>query len=250
MNEIIVTKYDQENLRSFKDKNLIVRTDSLDQLMQIAQEVQRENHLSTLIVDMPYRSVANIDFDPQWENIPLIVYVRKVGFYDQLFQKTLILRRLNIRIILDGKEETVYTDLKVMASIGLDCGIKIHKEEKLDDEKFLDLASYAYLSPFQHASIQPFEHILQHLKEDELQPFPEIYFDESNDSADSREDNFYSHFIQLDECSACPAFRICNHKMKTIFNDCRTVMSEVYDYAENTDKRRNNQQFTKSVCQL
>ena len=46
-------------------------------------------------------------------------------------------------------------------------------------------------------------------------------------------ENYYGHFMELDRCSKCKAFKICNHKLSSSFNsDCQQTMADVFEYAE------------------
>ncbi len=269
----IVLKYRHGLLTSLRDKSLVIRVDSLDKIRDIYTEFSRRNQVLAIVADLPFTAISQIEFREEWINIPTVINAYNIGNYDLLLRKIGIIRNLNVRIMLSGSSDNVYTDLKLLASLGIDCGLLIDDGIKLSDEKFLDLASYAYISPFPHASIQPFEYILRHLGDDNKSSFSAVYFDDCltfcnydkqscQDAIDEAETNefafdvnikmkdYYSHFLKLDTCSKCPAFRVCNRGMASVLSDCKKTMSEIYEYAELRERLNNNQGNTKSVCQL
>ena len=55
--------------------------------------------------------------------------------------------------------------------------------------------------------------------------------------------------MELDKCSKCQAFKICNHKLMNNLVDCDQTMEEIYEYAEIRNGMDINES-TKTVCQL
>lgn len=152
-----------------------------------------------------------------------------------------------------------------MSSLGVDCGISLEPDSKIEDDKLLDLASYYYMSPAPHATMEPFEFILRHLRDENNESFDNIYFNtpllyteiSTETDVEGFEDNFklklenyYNHFMQLDDCAKCPAFKICNRKMSTILSSCSETMNEIYEYAEMRQNMNDNHQSPKTICQL
>jgi hypothetical protein len=125
------------------------------------------------------------------------------------------------------------------------------------------------MSPIPHATIEPFEYILRHISDEANVNFNEVYFrdeftykylstiddlkvlqmEEFNDS-EYKIKNYYSHFLQLDNCSKCPAFKICNKQMQKCLYDCQKTMNEIYELAELRNELNNNNVKNKTVCQL
>ena len=263
----ILLKYDDVLLKSIRNRQIVVVVDSLDSIMSQFVESARANNVVSMVAELPYVSLSQIEFQKEWADIPLIIKCYNIGDYDIFLAKVNAIKRLNCRIYLSGLSKTVYTDLKIMASIGVDCGICLNEDVNIDDEKLLDLASYYYMSPGQHATIEPFEYILRHMPEEQNNSFDTIYFDnplmyvslnslEEIDNIDIENDfklkvdNYYKHFMDIDECSKCPAFRICNKKMQTKLNQCSNTMNEIFEYAELCNEVNNNKCKQKTICQL
>jgi hypothetical protein len=121
------------------------------------------------------------------------------------------------------------------------------------------------MSPAPHATIEPFEFILRHMSDEDNKNFDSIYFKDSliyteigsetcresfEDDFKLKLDTYYNHFMKLDDCSKCPAFKICNKKMSLILSSCMETMNEIYEYAEMRQNLNNNQQSPKTICQL
>lgn len=265
---ILTLKYDKEILNAIQDKCVVVYTDSLDSIILKYAEAKRNKDVLAMVVSLPYTSISQIDFKPEWAEIPMVINVYNIGDYYSFFSKINSIKHLNVRIYLSSKSHSVYTDLKVMASVGIDCGIILENGIKLDDEKLLDLASYYFMSPVCHATIEPFEFILRHLSSEKNEGFDNVYFDnplsfkyikkiDDLEEADSDELAFerkmqcyYKHFMDLDECSKCPAFKICDHKMISKLESCSKTMNEIFEFAEIRNNMNNNQTKTKTICQL
>lgn len=262
---IITLKYDLDLLKSFKNRRIVVNVDTLDFLEHKYAEAKRNNNVVAFVASLPYTSVSQLEFKEEWAEIPLVINAYNIGDYDQFFFKVNAIRHLNLRIYLSSSSSTVYTDLKVMASMGIDCGILLDGDSKVDDEKLLDLASYYYMSPAPHATIEPFEFILRHLRDESHENFDSVYFrnpllytdvesaineTEKVDEYDLKLQHYYNHFMTLDDCSKCPAFKICNRKMSTVLSSCSQTMDEIYEYAEMRQNMNDSQQPPKSICQL
>lgn len=268
MKKNIVINYDERLLNIFKDERLIIKTNSLNDIQQLYKNALRVNEVVAIVVDLPYSSISQIEFKDEWEQIPLIIKAYNIGDYNILFARINMLKHLNIRIYLSSKSETVFTDLKILASIGIDCGISLEKDYIIDDEKFLDLASYYYMSPASHATIEPFEFIVRHVTDECNNNFNYIYFSDPiyykeisileevtsellkhDNNLDVKMEEYYSHFLKLDNCSKCPAFKICNRQMSSHLNNCQQTMNEVFEYAELRNDINNNIKV-KTICQL
>lgn len=266
MNKILILDYDKLLLQLLKNQRIVVITNSLDSIEeQFASSIQN-NNVFAMFVSLPLTSISQIDFKPEWGAIPLIISAFNLGNYEHFLSKVDIIRSLNIRIYLSNKSETVFTELKIMASLGVDCGLWMNDGKRMDDDSFLDLASYYYMSPVPHATIEPFEHILNHLKEEINCGFEGVYFQDptlfhrittseditmlekkADDGFPLKMAHYYKHFIDLDDCSKCPSFKICDKQMKSRLNDCTSTMNEIFEYAELRNNMKKNE--PKTICQ-
>ena len=268
MKRNLVMKYDEALLKILKNQHIIVFVDTLDCLEQKYAESQRNNNVISMCIDLPYSSISQIDFSENWSRIPLLIFAYNIGDYNLLFSKLNTIRSLDVRIFVSNDSDTAFTDLKIMSSLGIDCGLKMKTGITMDDDSFLDLASYYYMSPVPHATIEPFNYILRHLTDETSSGFNGAYFEdlslfahiasiedykeqeqEEQDILQLRFPDYYQHFIDLDNCSKCPAFKICDRKMSNRLKSCQNTMSEVYEYAE-IQNEISNRNIPKRVCQL
>lgn len=143
----VLLKYNLELLKSLKNRQIVVYTDTLDSLEHQYAEAKRNNRVTAFVATLPYSSVSQIEFKEEWAEIPLIIFAYNIGDYNQFFVKVDTIRRLDARIYLSSTSLTVFTDLKIMSSMGVDCGILFDADVKIEDDKLLDLASYYYMSP-------------------------------------------------------------------------------------------------------
>ena len=268
MKRTIIIDYNKHLLQTLKNRHIIVKTDTLEQIESQYSESQRNNNVMAMLVSLPFASISNIDFKKEWAQIPIIIYAYNIGNYGLFLSKVDIIHSLNIRLYLSNESETVFTDLKILSSLGINCGLDLKQGIKMNDETFLDLASYYFMSPVAHATIEPFAFILRHLIVEKNEGFENVYFQnplnyvyvDSNtdlEKLDLDDDerftimlqDYYKHFIELDTCSKCAAFKICNRKMMSQLDNCQETMAEVYEYAELRNEM-NRQIEPQSVCQL
>lgn len=159
------------------------------------------------------------------------------------------------------------TLLKVLSSCGYKSGLKLDYENPIDEEDFIELATYSYLSPVPHAHIEPFGFIQQEIRDKSryvdinkyyfsslesfvyIEPDGEIYLksefepkkhlcktieelsqiDYTDIAMEYKKMRFYNHFDNEDECSKCPNFKICSGVYLNRFEDCQETMSTIHE---------------------
>lgn len=252
MKKISIIDCNIDTLPSTRGERLVVKINSLEDIVAKYTEFASVNDIVALICDIPFGAISQIDFKDEWCNIPIIIRLFNVGDYDVLLHKLDTIRNLNIKFYLNNSSSTIFTDLKFLASLNIECGIRFTNNVMMKDEDFLDLASYYYMSPVPHAIIEPFAYILSHLRDESYVNFDEIYFENSSEISHDFQTkylHFYKHFIDLDECSKCPAFKVCDKRMNERFDDCKAVMNEIYEFAEIRHELSINKHNNDNICQ-
>ena len=269
MNKVLVMDFNLSLLQSMRNQKIVVKTDDINQVDFIYTECQKNNNVMAIIVSLPFTSISQIEFQQKWSIIPLVISAYNIGDYELFFSKVDLIRSLNIRFFLSNEYDSVFTELKILSSLGVDCGLNMKADLKMNDDSFLDLASYYYMSPAPHATIEPFEFILNKLSEERNIGFESVYFEdplmfakiesiEDIEQLDVKQQNnefaikmnhYYKHFLDLDDCSKCAAFKICDKNMKIKLNDCQKTMEEVFEYAELRSNILKNKE-SKTICQL
>lgn len=285
MNRHIIYNYSQALTEKLSGYSLIPRVDDFRKIDEIVTEVQKSNQLFCIWVDCSLMSISDLDFECIKTDTPIILYAYNIGDIFKTLCKVDTIRNHNIRIFLNSAFKENFHSVKILSSLGIDTGILLDSKH-IDDDLFLDLASYALLGQVPHASIEPFDYIWRNIMQEHNldtetiffnNPEKYIYINDSLDFSFSLEDlnnccfignlsdidhidfttevdqklnRYYSHFFALDKCSKCSAFKVCNRKSTTVFNDCQDVYSTIYEYAEIRSNSESQNHNTRSLCQL
>ena len=182
-----------------------------------------------------------------------------------------LLRDLNIRIFLNSDNKTNFTNLHILASLGIDCGIWFG-ENNIDWESLNDLMTYAIYGKVNHASIEPFQFIANNYSSARFTDYSSVYFenpynylhidkDENialsykdlknknyvNTGFDTlpnifENDNFkeamlawQQFFLKTEGCAYCQAWRVCMGKFcESIEKNpgCQQFFSDMMDAAD------------------
>lgn len=174
-----------------------------------------------------------------------------------------------ITYLFPAETPQLVTLLKVLSSCGYKSGVKFDYANKIDQDTWIELATYSYLSPVPHAPIEPFGYIQQeiHNKKVKYVDINKFYFnapdtfvhigkdggvylncefpnfqrrlcdsvddifkhDFSEISLEYKKLCFYNHFDNEDECSKCAHFKVCSGLYKSQFTDCQEIMSTIYE---------------------
>lgn len=284
MNRIVIYDYSPELTSKLKGIEVIPRVHSLVDVTIAWEDARQSNKVFCVWLDAPYMSLSDMDFASIQDGVSLVVYAYNLGDTFNVISQIDAIRRLNIRVFLSSTNEENFGSLKLLSSLGVDCGLQLDAKS-IDDDVFLDLASYSLLGQVPHASIEPFDYIWRNIRQERgldfnttnfYNPQKYIYINENLDYSFSNEglkeevfignleidkvvafeqevlvkqNDYYRHFIELDQCSKCSSFKICNRKCQSLFRNCNDVMAILYEYAEIRDK--NEHQFEhKNLCQL
>lgn len=285
MNRIIIYEFSPAATDKFSGETLIPRVTALEEVEHAWKSAGLNNNAFCVWADMTGQMMSELDFHCVPEDIPLIVHLGGLGDTFEVLTRLESVRRLSIRVFLVSSREDNFAGLKILSSMGVDCGLLLDGG-KIDDDAFADLASYYYLSPAPHASMEPFDYIVKNLRQDRnldirtvcfTNPGKYIFAGEDLSFAFSREDllagrfagrldeaeevgfeeeykykleHYYRHFLDLDACSKCPAFKICPRNVEGVFSDCARTFGQVYEYAELHHGLHSARKREKQLCQL
>lgn len=256
----IIFNYSHALIEKISGFHIVARFHDVASLMQNYLSCQQQNHVDAFLLDMPLSSLSQINFNEMWEeiNAPLVLNVYNIGDLDSVFHCLELLKMLQMRVFLSSTFEDNYYGLKILSSLGVDCGLHIQHGKLISDELLTDLASYYYMSPVPHAKIEPFDFIATRITDEKNLSFNHVYFKDDScytfldeelklhssetgkyicllseyDEEKEYEQNvsqkmatYYSHFLDLDRCSKCSAFRICSGMMNGMLANCEETMS-------------------------
>lgn len=289
MNEphFLIIDHTPKTFDDLRGENLIIKMDNYLNIKYIYDSYRRNNHVHAIWLYMPMMSLSYLPIDEEWIDIPIIAWIYDLGDMNIIFHEIDILKKMSIRIFLPLSVKENFTSLKLLSSLGIDSGFTYSECKSIDSDKLMDLASYFYMSPYNHASIEPFDYIWRNLNAEQnlnidtvyfINPKRYIFMDSEHNIAFSGvnlkngeyigkfEDfekiefvaeynyklkNYYSHFDKLDNCSKCPNFKICSRNLQTKLTDCENVIAEIYEYAELRGQIEQKQnQERELICQL
>ena len=255
----LVFDYSSNIIDKISGLHVVVRFSEVASFMHNYLSCQQHNHVDAFVLYLPLSSLSQIEINEVWHEIhtPLELIVYNLGDLNTIFQQLELLKQLEIRIYLASSFKGNYYGLKILSSLGIDCGLFIQPGKSIDDELLMDLASYYYLSPVPHAKIEPFDYISTRLTEEKNLSFNHVYYkddscyllidedmklyssetgeylcmlSEFNEEKEfdlrvsQKMDTYYSHFLNLDKCCKCKAFRICSGMMSDYLSCCEETM--------------------------
>lgn len=173
----------------------------------------------------------------------------------------------NITYLFPFNTPKLVTLLKVFSSCGYKSGLQLDYGNSIDQDDFIELATYSYLSPVSHSQIEPFGFIQQEIRDKSryvdtnkyyfnspetfvhiesdggiylksefehkkllcktIEELSRINFDDI--SMEYKKLRFYNHFDAEDKCSKCPNLKICSGFYQNRFEDCQETMSTIYE---------------------
>jgi hypothetical protein len=286
-NQALVFKYDQALMSKIHEKPVVIFADDCRLLHQIMDEANRSrNHVHCIVINQK-GALSTIPVQKEWQGIPIAIYAQEFGNFKEILGKLPLLRDLNLRVFLSTDNRENFTNLHILASLGVDCGIYFG-EKPIDWEAMNDLMTYSIYGKVRHASIEPFRYIVSAYHPHRFTEYATVYFnnperylhiDADENIALSSEDlkngkyvatgfenlnriqndeTFYeklfewqNHFQAIEGCSICPAWRVCLGKFSTQLKDnpgCSKFFEELMDGAD-FYLARQNQSKTKELWQ-
>jgi hypothetical protein len=285
MKHVIVCPYVPELLEKLENVEVVIHTDTFENVNEIIQTVSRYRFkLIALRIDSKL-NLSAIPFDEFWCNIPIALYVNEFGDYYDFFKKLSLLKKLNIRVFLSSGYADNYNFLKILSSLGISSGIFF--DTKVFWENLSDLMIYSYYSKAQHEPIEPFNFLLKNYTYEALTDFGSVYFNnpmkflhinteegvsysssecikgeyvvKGIDKIDSIIDSpeyelkryeWQNYFLENHNCTFCPGWRICINKFNDA-NEYDPACKEFFtDLIEQCDSLTNQKQPKIKVWQL
>jgi hypothetical protein len=229
-----------------RQQKVVVRTSSVEKTINIYDKVRKKNDLLCIWVNSN-NPLSAIDLQDGMRSVPLALWVPEIGSFKKVISKLSVLRECNLRIFLPVHKQKNLTDVRILSSLGIMCGIYFEDMGKSVNWDLIDdLLYYDVYGGVEHAPIEPFFYAVSHYDPKELLYFTTPYFDnptqfvhidedfnlalsrslleqgvyfasglealdniEANEHyiAAQRRDEHY--FIENRRCAYCPAWRIC-----------------------------------------
>jgi hypothetical protein len=253
---ILVCPFDENLIRRLSRKALVVRTTDFELIPHIHRFVNEDNKLHCIWVDDKKRILTSVPFSEKWKNIPIHLFLSGPGSFKSMAGMLPLIRQLGTRIFFSAGKPKNLTDLMILASLGIHCGIFFGNEgnETVDWEAIDDLMHYAIYTRTRHATIEPFHYVASNYDPKKPTDFGSVYFDnprrylhmdKEENIALSHQDLLHQKFIDkgtgaLDTitgnqkyiksqtswqdfflktatCAYCPSWRVCLGKFSSTY---------------------------------
>jgi hypothetical protein len=287
---ILVCPFDEKLIRRLSRKALVVRTTDFKLIPHINRVVNEQNKLHCIWVVDERRTLTSVPVAEEWKNIPIHIYLSGIGSFRSMVGKLQLLRQLSIRVFLSPGKEKNLTDLMILASLGIDCGIfwDNKKNEEIDWEALNDLMHYAIYSRAKHAPIEPFHYLVSKYNPQKPTDFSSVYFDNPRrylhidegenialtyrdllrknyidkgiSSVDTIEANqkyiefqtrWQNFFLKTEPCAFCSGWRICLGKFSSTYQKNPGCKDFFSDLMDASDFYRDLKKKEKrELCQL
>jgi hypothetical protein len=271
--QIIVCNFYPELISKFSNRSFVIRTDNSESVSQINKFFNGNNSLYVIWLDL-ISDLSTIAIDETWKDIPLAIYSKGIGVFTDLMIKLDFFKSHKIIVFLPSTSPECYTELKILASLGVNCGM-VFNHQLLQWSKISDIMHYSVYTQTKHAIIEPFHYITLNYQPSQLLDFDNIYFNNpekfihlddkgnialtyqkllkgefiSNEIDDLSRINelepfiqyiesWHKHFLDTKGCGYCQAWRICLGKFHDHANGCAQFFCEMLEAADYVKKKK------------
>lgn len=174
MSKTIVCGFNEPVIDQFESRRFVIQTKDLLSINAINAAVNQQNQLVCVQVQTEDR-LASIDLDEQWFGIPVCLFMPGLGDFKRVLSKLPLLRHLNVTCFFPSHSKKNYTDLQILSSLGIECGV--YFTDTVHWENMTDLMHYTIYGKAEHAPVQPFFYIAANYRPDHITDFSSVYFD-------------------------------------------------------------------------
>ena len=277
-NLTLITKPSLKIFNSVFERDFVVFTHQQDNFNAILSSIKNSSNRLLSIVIKSENLISQIEFKKEWRNIPLIFYVKGLGKIRDLWKTINLIKELDIIFFLPAGNTEISTSISFLSSLGIKSGIYFSKNKKPNYEALKDLIYYAFYPRVNIGDIQPFSFIQKNniltnglnfssvyfnnpekylwidingniaFTEENMNqkkflktPLTELYKIEEDEDYKKELLKWHEHFLKVDKCSACPAWRICKASKEYFCDeDFQDFMTEIVDVASDVQSSKNN----------
>jgi hypothetical protein len=243
--QAVVCPFDRELIADFHGQDLVPVTSDPSIVPAIVDHVSgTDNRLRAIWLQWD-GALSDVPFRGEWERVPVALYARRLGRFSDFMAVRRRLQQLDVRVFLSAHEDSAATELKILASIGVSCGVHFG-DEPIDWDRINDLMHYALYSRTSHAPVEPFRYAATTYDPARFADLARVYFDspdaylhvdrdrnvaltasdlargrfvghgidaleaiQANGVAKEHARRWQIHMLRRDRCSFCIAFRLC-----------------------------------------
>jgi len=214
-----------------------IRVTSLADLREAAGLEDPE--IGGILADLPWLRLPDLEAASFPAKPSLTLYLGGAGELLAYSDKLAALKRPGVSVFLPPTRQGI-TDLRILSSLGVRCGILFGRE--VPDWDFLtDLLCYAAYTKTPHAWIEPFAYVHANYKGPSSQlDWRDAYFRDAGRGPTAPEDAFGGG---LTACTSCPGWRVCGGALSAYLSPegapCREFASALLETAEYVHAKNN-----------
>jgi radical SAM protein with 4Fe4S-binding SPASM domain len=289
MKHILVCEDNEELIRKFSFEAIVVKTKNPEHVGHIGRVVEETNkvHCIELTIEDNLSGLNPLD---DWKEVPLHIKAPRMGHFLDFVRVRHLLAPLSVRVFLNSGYEETYTDLQLMSSLGINCGLYFD-ENPINWKECTDLMDFVVYPKVPRATVEPFHYIITEYQPKETINFSGVYFNnpekylhiDKNENVALTAENLtagkylfngveqiqniaenkaYKAYFQtwkkkfhkISACSACPAWRICGGFFENRLESnpgCREAFSELIDAADlHYNNKEKENEKQPQLCQL
>ncbi|MGL1892734.1 MAG: hypothetical protein OCD02_13975 [Spirochaetaceae bacterium] len=195
--KIIVAAYEPKFANDIGKQKIVYYTDKLEDVLTIYGDAIDKNELMCIKVDTD-KNLSELEFKDEWQSIPIALYTPSVGDLSEMLIQGKKLKKFNIQIFLPIENKDTIRDLRILSSVGINCGFYIKDENSdVDWEQVDDLFYYYAYTNTEKGNIEPFRYIIEKDYREKSFDFRAVIFDDPNKFVYVDKDFNYS--VNLDE---------------------------------------------------
>jgi len=173
----IVSRFQPDRLDELSNRSVVFKIDDSSQINEIQKKCSEYNiHIHCVIYETA-KNLSDINFSEEWIKIPMAFQSNSIGKLSILLKRAYILKKLNIRYYFSTLSENCYRDIRILASLGYPCTLRI-EGQSADWEEITDLMTYSLLNVVQHAEIYPFNYVEYYYESQIRTDFSAVYFED------------------------------------------------------------------------
>lgn len=289
MKHIVVCPADETLIRKFDKEALVVITEDPESIGHYKRVTEENNKLHCMVLTT---NTMLSDLEPydDWKDTPLHIFAPQMGDFMDFIRIKNALSELNLRVFLQAGRTETYTDLQILSSLGINCGLAFGAEF-IPWEEFNELMDFVVYPKVPRATVEPFNYLITQYQPKESIDFRSVYFENPERYVHvDRDENFAlsandlkngrfifngidalkdienhpeyrkalqqwkKSFHKITPCSSCAGWRICRGFFEERLESnpgCREAFSELMDAADvHFGNRGDGNKPIELLCQL
>ncbi|MBK8805533.1 MAG: hypothetical protein IPO21_02325 [Bacteroidales bacterium] len=259
-NHIIVCPIEHSSAHEIKDKTVVLKTSSLDNVSIAVEKFKNNNNIIHAVLFVPDKPLSEFNFDIALPNCKIVCFASKLGEYSILRKQFPYIHKNKILFFFEPNSEESFLSVKLLSTLNIAVGFKLNSKDILWQD-LLDICFHTLYSKASHYIFEPINYLISDFKKEGTIHIESSYFDNfrrylhlsdttmqlaltqddlknKNFIADGFESlllketetvyekkiaEWHAVFIENKPCATCVAWRLCNG---SFLSYCDKGMSE------------------------